>query len=66
MEHLLPGKGAIHWPGFFESLSRVGFKGEVAVDIGGEEVQIENIAEVYRIAASWIEQALILQDNGKD
>jgi len=60
IEHLLPGQGSIHWGSFFDTLERIGFKGEIGVDIGGAESEIGNLEEAYRRAAGRLEQLLKL------
>lgn len=54
VEHLMPGKGLIHWDFFFEMLNRINFGGYLGLDIGGEESGLKNIEQVYREAARWV------------
>jgi sugar phosphate isomerase/epimerase len=56
VEHIVPGQGAINWDVFFETLDLIGFKGELGVDIGGSESEIEDIDVAYRQTAEWLEQ----------
>ncbi|MEJ2634350.1 MAG: sugar phosphate isomerase/epimerase [Calditrichia bacterium] len=55
VEHLRPGEGVIGWDTFFETLDRIGFKGHIGLDIGGEESGMKNIEQVYQDAARWVE-----------
>jgi sugar phosphate isomerase/epimerase len=54
VEHLNPGDGTIHWDIFFETLKKINFKGNIGLDVGGEESDIKNIDEVYVKAAEWL------------
>ena len=58
IEHLPPGRGAINWEVFFESLDRAGFNGHLGLDIGGEESGVNNIDEAYADAAQWLQDRL--------
>lgn len=56
VEHLVPGDGRIHWKHFFEALQQVGFSGQLAIDVGGDESGIKDIDEAYRRSATWLEK----------
>ena len=58
MEHLVPGEGRIHWKHFFEALQQVGFKGHLAIDVGGEETGIKDLNEAYHRSAEWLEEKI--------
>ncbi len=58
IEHLVPGKGRIHWPSFFETVVRVGFAGDFGVDVGGAESGIDDIDSAYVQAARWLEERI--------
>ena len=47
VEHLATGDGAIDWDMFFTTLKRVGVKGQMSIDVGGDESGIEDIDEAY-------------------
>jgi sugar phosphate isomerase/epimerase len=55
VEHLAPGKGAIHWDVFFEALDRIGYDGTFGIDIGGDESDVADLDMAYRDAAAWLE-----------
>jgi sugar phosphate isomerase/epimerase len=54
VEHLPPGQGTIPWDRFFETLDRLGFRGHIGIDIGGEESGLKDIGTAYRETADWI------------
>ena len=54
VEHLVPGKGVIHWDSFFETLDKVGFQGHIGIDVGGAESQVGDIREAYQASATWV------------
>ncbi|WP_226387943.1 sugar phosphate isomerase/epimerase family protein [Gallalistipes aquisgranensis] len=56
VEHLAAGDGAIDWDMFFSALKRIGFSGQLSIDVGGDESGIENIDEAYLKTARWIER----------
>ena len=55
VEHLEIGKGKISWDKFFEVLDKINFKGNIGIDIGGDESNVENIDDAYINAAKRIE-----------
>jgi len=55
MEHLGPGEGNIHWDDFFQTLTRIGFKGYLGLDIGGEESDVPDLDNTYRAARDWVQ-----------
>jgi sugar phosphate isomerase/epimerase len=56
VEHLPPGKGAIEWDRFFETLDRTGFSGRFGIDVGGAESAVADLAEAYRYTAVWLRE----------
>ncbi|UCH62507.1 MAG: sugar phosphate isomerase/epimerase [Fidelibacterota bacterium] len=56
IEHLPPGEGAIEWKAFFEAIEAIGFKGDIGLDIGGEESGIEDLESAYQSTARWLKQ----------
>lgn len=56
VEHLPPGRGAINWKVFFETLDLVGFKGLIGLDIGGPESEVSDLDAAYREGARWLEE----------
>ena len=36
--HWAPGRGTVDWDGVFESLRKHGFRGPIAVDVGGPDI----------------------------
>lgn len=56
VEHLATGDGAIDWDMFFATLKRIGFKGQLSIDVGGDESGIADIDAAYLKTARWIEQ----------
>ena len=54
VEHLVPGKGAIHWDSFFETLDKIDFQGHIGIDVGGAESEVGDIREAYRESAEWV------------
>ena len=59
VEHLVPGKGIIHWDHFFDTLDTIGFKGHLGIDVGGNESGIADIDAAYIETARWLEQRMI-------
>ena len=55
VEHLEPGKGAINWDVFFETIDRVGYKGHFGVDVGGHESRVDDLDNAYRNTAAFLE-----------
>ena len=58
VEHLEPGKGAINWEVFFETIDRVEYDGHLGVDIGGHESRVEDLDTAYRDAGAWLEERI--------
>ena len=58
VEHLEPGKGAINWDVFFETIDRVGYEGHFGVDIGGHESRVDDLDQAYRTGAHWLEERI--------
>lgn len=58
VEHLEPGKGAINWEVFFETVERVGYDGHFGVDVGGHESRVEDLDAAYKASGKWIEGRL--------
>ena len=56
VEHIEPGRGAINWDVFFDTLNQIGFQGEIGVDIGGAESDVGDIDAAYRQSAEWLEK----------
>lgn len=56
VEHQVPGDGNIYWDGFFSTLQSVGYKGRLAIDVGGAETNIDDIEQGYKRSASWLDQ----------
>ncbi len=61
VEHLAVGDGAIHWDRFFETLSRIGYRGSFGIDIGGAESDVPDLDGAYRDAARWLESNWFLK-----
>jgi len=55
IEHRAVGDGIIDWEGLFETLARIGFRGELAIDVGGSETGIADLDAAYRTSAERIE-----------
>ncbi len=55
IEHRTVGDGAIDWELFFATLARIGFRGQLSIDVGGAETGIEDIDAAYRISAERLE-----------
>lgn len=55
VEHLVPGQGNIYWNSFFEALSKINFRGDFGIDVGGAESGIKNMKEAYLHSAGWLE-----------
>lgn len=58
VEHLPIGAGRIHWDGFFDTLNRIGYRGDFGIDIGGDESGVANLDEAYRNAIQWLNQRI--------
>ena len=54
--HFAVGKGKINWEIFGETLSKIGFKGDFGLDIGGAETRITDLDEAYISSANFIER----------
>jgi sugar phosphate isomerase/epimerase len=59
VEHLEIGKGKIAWEKFFETLDKINFNGNIGVDIGGDESNVQDIDEAYIATAKWLEEKWI-------
>ncbi len=55
IEHRTVGDGAIDWKLFFATLARIGFRGQLSIDVGGAETGIEDLDAAYRISAERLE-----------
>jgi sugar phosphate isomerase/epimerase len=55
VEHLEAGKGKIEWNKFFESLDKIDFNGDIGIDVGGEETEIDDLDEAYKATAKFLE-----------
>jgi sugar phosphate isomerase/epimerase len=55
VEHLAIGQGKIDWPKFFEVIDEINFTGEIGIDIGGDESNVENLDQAYLDAAKYLE-----------
>ena len=55
VEHLEPGKGAINWDVFFDTIDQVGYKGHFGVDVGGHESRVDDLDNAYRNTAAFLE-----------
>ena len=58
VEHLEPGKGAINWDVFFETVDRVDYDGHFGVDVGGHESRVDDLDAAYRATGRWIEDRI--------
>lgn len=56
VEHLAIGDGHIRWDIFFDTLNRVGFKGHLGLDIGGDESAVPDLDGAYKFAAEWLQR----------
>ncbi len=55
IEHRAVGDGAIDWEQLFATLARIGFRGQLALDIGGSETGIDDLDAAYRLSAERLE-----------
>ena len=55
VEHLAIGDGKIPWNKFFEMIDKIKFKGNIGIDIGGDESGVENLDSAYIKAAEFLE-----------
>ena len=55
VEHLEPGKGAINWEVFFETVDRIGYDGNFGMDVGGHESRVDDLDTAYQNAGQWLE-----------
>jgi len=55
-EHLNPGEGHINWNQFFDLLDSVGFDGHIGLDIGGEENPPDDLDQLYKNAAIFVDE----------
>lgn len=58
VEHIVPGDGSIRWDLFFDTLSKIKFKGHIGIDVGGDESDIGNIDTAYARSASWLSEKI--------
>ncbi|WP_308909134.1 sugar phosphate isomerase/epimerase family protein [Pseudokordiimonas caeni] len=56
VEHLAVGDGRIRWDIFLETLDRVGYKGYLGLDIGGDESAVPDLDGAYKGAAEWLQK----------
>jgi sugar phosphate isomerase/epimerase len=54
VEHLPIGAGRINWDGFFETLDRIGYRGDFGIDIGGDESGVGDLDRAYGDAIRWL------------
>lgn len=52
------GKGDIDWDSFFGALKRIGYKGILAIDVGGDESGIANIDDAYLKTAEFLQEKI--------
>jgi sugar phosphate isomerase/epimerase len=64
VEHLAIGKGRIPWERFFETLDRIGYRGQFGIDIGGAESGVENLEAAYRGAAAFLQDHWFAHQTG--
>lgn len=55
VEHLSIGSGVINFEEIFNTLSRENYKGNIGIDIGGSESDVEDIDRAYIDSADWIQ-----------
>lgn len=55
IEHRTVGDGAIDWELLFSTLARIGFRGQLSLDIGGAETAIDDLDTAYRLSAERVE-----------
>lgn len=60
IEHqpLANGKGNIEWDLLFKALKDINFKGYFAIDVGGDESNVDKIDEAYMQTANFIQQKI--------
>lgn len=58
VEHLPPGSGTIQWNLFFEILHQIGFEGDIGLDIGGAESDINDLDESYKNTVNWLKEKI--------
>lgn len=58
VEHLPLGDGIIRWNELFRTLSEVGFKGHLGVDVGGAESSVHDLNAAYVRTARWLSGTL--------
>lgn len=62
VEHLPIGEGKIEWNKFFETVDKIGFKGNFGIDIGGSESGVRNLNLSYIAAADYLENEWLKKD----
>lgn len=55
IEHRAVGDGAIDWELLFSTLARIGFQGQLSLDIGGAETAIGDLDTAYRLSTERVE-----------
>lgn len=58
VEHLAVGDGAIDWELLFATLADIGFDGQLAIDVGGAETDLDDLDSAYLRSASRLEAAI--------
>lgn len=58
VEHLAIGDGVIRWDDFFETIDKIGFKGNFGIDIGGDESDVADLNSAYLAAAKLLEEKI--------
>lgn len=58
VEHLPIGKGCIDWDLIFGSLRQIGFNGQLAIDVGGAETEIDDLDSAYLNTAAQLERMI--------
>jgi len=56
IEHLELTKGRINWDIFFETLDVINYKGELGLDIGGSESNVQDLDSAYINSAEYLQQ----------
>lgn len=55
IEHRAVGDGAIDWDQLFATLARIGFRGQLSLDIGGSETKLDDLDGAYLRSAERME-----------
>ncbi len=48
------GEGNIRWDDFFQTLKRINFNGYLGLDIGGDESDVEDLDEAYKLSLEFV------------